>query len=412
MDNSNKYGIGAKDVYDKLYNRLENDNILFWNRMPFYVIIFGLCATGYGYSVFKLFSQDNITELFIHSACLIIALIGFIAALFWVIISKGSRYWFEKYFETIYHYERPDEEGLTYDKETKKVIITLKAGSYSMGKAQMLMGQLMMGLWAVIFIIHGVKILTDATLYNFLVNINQRDFILIFSGIIIFIKMSLMFKTSLIKSKEALTKLKKSLIKIKQSLKKNKASPLKSKELIKKSKKSFRKIKKSVLKKEGLFVKIKYAFRKIKESLMQLKASPSKRKELIKKSKEELRKIKYAHSTMEKVLVKIDKLALIIKKLIVKTMELIIKAIECLIKIIERLIKIKFFVKMKLFIKKHSLAIIAIICVSIYIMHLKLIGEMLLCFLILDLIIYTITNALKTDGMNSHEKIRDNLYKK
>jgi len=453
MSNSNKHGISAKDVYDKLYARMENDNTLFWNRIPFYITIFGLCATGYGYSVFKLlgisnaYKLDNLQILFTNGICLMITLIGFVVALFWVIISKGSRYWFEKYLEKVYHYERPDEDNIIYDKKTNRVmhadnnkpldnkartlllnifrendkiipynfslsksiedrkidnnIFSPKAGSYSMGKAQILMGQLMMGLWSVIFIIHGVNILTDDALYNLLeniVNINQRDFILIFSGIIIFIKILLMFKTSL-------AKVKKALVKIKKALTKSKASHLKSKELIAKSKKSFTKIKTSVLKKEGLFVKLKEAFRRMKESLIQLKASPLKRKELIVKSKKLFIKIKTSLSTMEKLLVKIDELVAIIKKLI-------IKAIEVLIKIIEVLINIKFFAKMKLFINKNLLAIISAICIAIYIMHVKWIGAMLLCFLILELITYIIVNALETDGMNSHEKIRNDLYKK
>ncbi|MGL5721264.1 MAG: hypothetical protein ACRCY4_02530 [Brevinema sp.] len=206
--NKNMYGISNKDIWEMFYTRLENDNKLFWGRLPFFITIFGLCVTGYGFVLLKLLDtsiSSNPSYWAYHCLLIFITFIGYIVALFWVIISKASRYWYERYNETLHALERPHENELTLDKDKKEIskvnptdstknypptdqekaeyhkifsdndmhtpynlfyladvpgrklsknIFSKSSFHYSIGNTQIVMGQLLMGLWGCLFCAH------------------------------------------------------------------------------------------------------------------------------------------------------------------------------------------------------------------------------------------------------------------
>ena len=203
---TNQYGISAKDFYEKMYIRLENDNQLFWNRIPFFISIFGFSFTGYGYLLLQIFTPTSDSAvapnaMFLQVACLAISGISYLVALFWVIISKGSRYWYERNHETLHALERPGEHGLIWDKDKQDIVLNgsdkekvdnrekfqkiyktnienmpynffdlvsipnekFKSNvfsnndpyHYSIGKVQILMGRCLLFFWGIICLAHG-----------------------------------------------------------------------------------------------------------------------------------------------------------------------------------------------------------------------------------------------------------------
>ena len=151
-----------------------------WQRSIFITTFIILIYTGYGaiwLNFFKcnfklgefLFFIDNIASIFI-------AILGYILSLLYIMMGKGSKYWYERYEEYILDIEKDSELCVMRDlyKRYCKVdesLLSRDAEKYSVSKINIILGQVSAGVWIFIFTIHIVILLCIIypKLFNFFI---------------------------------------------------------------------------------------------------------------------------------------------------------------------------------------------------------------------------------------------------
>ena len=169
-----------------------------WQRSIFITTFIILTYTGYGaiwLNFFKcnftlgefLFFISNIVSIFI-------ATLGYILSLLYIMMGKGSKYWYERYEEYILDIEKDSELCVMKDlcKRYFKVdesLLSRDAGKYSVSKINILLGQISAGVWLLIFTVHIVILLCIIypKLFNFFVEYGICFIILFIVVILIFL---------------------------------------------------------------------------------------------------------------------------------------------------------------------------------------------------------------------------------
>ena len=150
-----------KDYYK--IRKFEIQNL--WQRSVFLATFIVILFTGYGTLVEKLLSLDGSKAIIAHIICCFLALIGSIFSMIWIMMAKGSKAWFEIY-------ERKIIDGIETEKKLnipKKYrmrkgapwkldnsLWTRKPGAYSVSKINILLGQVLWGIWILIFVLHSI----------------------------------------------------------------------------------------------------------------------------------------------------------------------------------------------------------------------------------------------------------------
>lgn len=147
-----------------------------------------LLFTGYGVLFSKFYdyfstSQPIVTSLFFLSiASLVLSLLGVVFAVFWIMMAKGSKAWYEIYEKAICEIEGATEknktsEGNDVDRYTNEKVNQLRkenllhgllleraecndnifstdAGSYSVSRVNIAIGHVSLVFWAILYFIH------------------------------------------------------------------------------------------------------------------------------------------------------------------------------------------------------------------------------------------------------------------
>lgn len=170
-----------KDYYK--IRKFEIQNL--WQRSIFLATFIAILFTGYGAFVEKLLSYDGLKAVIAHIICYLLAIIGSIFSMIWIMMAKGSKAWFEIY-------ERKIIEGIETEKKLNipeeyrmskgapwtlnNSLWTQEPGAYSVSKINILLGQVLRVIWVIISVIHSVLILI--TTYSFKEDNTSCDIIL------------------------------------------------------------------------------------------------------------------------------------------------------------------------------------------------------------------------------------------
>ena len=104
--------------YQKLYiNRLwecrDFELTHFWQRSVFLGTFLVLIYTAYGAVIIQIL-QNNVSSLMtLHMIAIFITLIGAIFSIIWIMMAKGSKFWYELYERKIYSFEENNKTNPT-----------------------------------------------------------------------------------------------------------------------------------------------------------------------------------------------------------------------------------------------------------------------------------------------------------
>ena len=162
-----------------------------WQRSIFITTFIILIYTGYGAICLNFFKCNFKLEEFLffiaNIVSIFIAILGYILSLLYIMIGKGSKYWYERYEEYILDIEKDSDINVMdslYERYFKvnKSLLTRDAGKYSVSKINIMLGQISACIWFFILVVHSF-ILIYSKLFYF--SIEVRCIIMIFIVVIL-----------------------------------------------------------------------------------------------------------------------------------------------------------------------------------------------------------------------------------
>lgn len=153
-------------IYEKLWNCRNFEIEHYWHRMVFMTAFLVLIFASYGGFIISWMKADSRLPFMVGNyIAIFIVLIGFLLSSLWIMMSKGSKAWYEEYEHVIgiFLKDRKDAcfSGLAYEKikeprsfKISNSLFNTKAGSYSVSKIGIAIGHLAMVIWVSLGIAH------------------------------------------------------------------------------------------------------------------------------------------------------------------------------------------------------------------------------------------------------------------
>ena len=156
---------------------------MLWTRLTLLGAFMGLTYAGYGALILKGLDTINNWEAF-HLAAVGASVFGLLFSVLWITTAKGSKAWFERYEAMLVYFQKTykdlgmfaqvdgEELVLSYLDYKKRCVLkcvqpvdsnlfSQRAGSFSVSKIPIVMGQMSMLAWLMIGIVHGLVLTTD-----------------------------------------------------------------------------------------------------------------------------------------------------------------------------------------------------------------------------------------------------------
>lgn len=166
-----------------------------WQRSIFITTFIILIYTGYG-AIWLNFLKCNfkLEEFLFFIANIVsifIAILGYILSLLYIMIGKGSKYWYERYEEYILDIEKDSDINVMYSLGNKKYfevnesLLSRDAGKYSVSKINIMLGQISACIWFFILVVHSFILIYLICSKSFYFSIEVRCVIMIFIVVIL-----------------------------------------------------------------------------------------------------------------------------------------------------------------------------------------------------------------------------------
>lgn len=212
--------ITAKDLYKEAWDcrNFEINNL--WQRSIFLGAFMLAIATGYGTLILKMVFLDTCTEsndlqnqntIWIsHLMAIGICYLGYIFSILWIMMTKGSKYWFERYEAAIDYfvdcYDYPKKKNRLFskkamkwcekkelhlkigrefprhgklpEKDSNKNLLSPKGGTFSVSKINCMIGIVGIIVWSCLNVIHGIVFFRSVFSINNLPECLCRDIVL------------------------------------------------------------------------------------------------------------------------------------------------------------------------------------------------------------------------------------------
>ena len=170
--------ITSKDVYSSLWRCRDFELSHLWQRSIFLTTFLVMSFTGYGSILLRVceyVTDDNkcIPFCILNMAGLCIALLGIVLSALWIMMGKGSKAWYEKYENALYHIERNekyskaivandmDDEMLMHGSlpaanPLDTSLFTTNAGRFSVSRINIAIGQVSIVVWCLAYLIQSI----------------------------------------------------------------------------------------------------------------------------------------------------------------------------------------------------------------------------------------------------------------
>jgi hypothetical protein len=166
-DNTN---ITQKELREHLYKCRDFEIKHLWQRSVFLWTFLGFTYTAYGFVFKKIIEKTSDTEI-LHFAAIILGTLGVLLSLLWIMMGKGSKYWYEVYLHKISLIEddlslgiHPDFKSISTnipEDKINKCIFSCKAARYSPSQINIALGQISLCVWIVILFVHFFILFND-----------------------------------------------------------------------------------------------------------------------------------------------------------------------------------------------------------------------------------------------------------
>lgn len=158
--------VSHKELRETFYRLRDFEISNLWQRSIFLSALLVLFFPAYGVLVSKLLESAG-RHIVYHEICCALALCAIIFSIIWIMMAKGSKAWFEVYERKIIEIEKEEDLGIEGEysmhymgKEPWSLdsrLLSGKAGCYSVSKLNILIGQFLLILWVIIFMIHYIR---------------------------------------------------------------------------------------------------------------------------------------------------------------------------------------------------------------------------------------------------------------
>lgn len=170
--------ITSKDVYSSLWRCRDFELSHLWQRSIFLTTFLVMSFTGYGSMLLRVceyITDDNkcIPFCILNIAGLCIALLGIVLSALWIMMGKGSKAWYEKYGNALYHIERNekyskaivandmDDEMLMHGSlpaanPLDTSLFTTNAGRFLVSRINIAIGQVSIVVWCLAYLIQSI----------------------------------------------------------------------------------------------------------------------------------------------------------------------------------------------------------------------------------------------------------------
>lgn len=170
--------ITSKDVYSSLWRCWDFELSHLWQRSIFLTTFLVMSFTGYGSMLLRVceyITDDNkcIPFCILNIAGLCIALLGIVLSALWIMMGKGSKAWYEKYENALYHIERNekyskaivandmDDEMLMHGSlpaanPLDTSLFTTNAGRFLVSRINIAIGQVSIVVWCLAYLIQSI----------------------------------------------------------------------------------------------------------------------------------------------------------------------------------------------------------------------------------------------------------------
>lgn len=166
-----------KDLYQHLWEGRKFELSHFWQRSIFLTGIFVVLLASYGKVVFTMyFPEEGIvdTSSIQHLIVWGLSLLCLIFSMLWIMMSKGSKYWYERYEESLNALfekssllnnttENMPRHGVLYhpsDERYSDNIFSTNAGGYSVSKVNITIGIIGVFVFSILNVIHFANFLS------------------------------------------------------------------------------------------------------------------------------------------------------------------------------------------------------------------------------------------------------------
>lgn len=167
--------VESLDIYERLCHCRDFEIKLQWERAVFLTAFLIACFAGYGSFVLSVHQNGVgcLSSLVVKSVPVVLSFIGMVLSLLWIMMSKGSKAWYEFYEKAIEAFAR---DSITDDKirylcaqqwqkmpfinradMSDSLLLPLKVtqgGAYSVSKIVIMIGWLSLVAWTTLFVLH------------------------------------------------------------------------------------------------------------------------------------------------------------------------------------------------------------------------------------------------------------------
>lgn len=170
VDVSDVSTVSLRDIYMRLCLCRDFEIKLQWERAVFLTAFLIACFAGYGSFLLSVHQHGVgfLSPTVVKVIPLMITLIGIVLSVFWILMAKGSKSWYEHYEQAIvafasnYH-GAIDENLMAHNwiaipgikaKKMSNSILTLYGGVYSVSKIVIAIGICSFAIWSALFLVH------------------------------------------------------------------------------------------------------------------------------------------------------------------------------------------------------------------------------------------------------------------
>lgn len=173
MENGTENCISQKDIYKESWEGRNFEISHLWQRSVFLAVFMLAIASAYGKTIFNMVFEmseiENITYQQ-HIVALVICYLGMIFSMLWIMMGKGSKYWYEKYEQAIDWYiynsdifgEISEEEpyhGNLPKIDTSENLFSTMAARYSVSRVNIAIGIIALIVYSFLTVIHFGEVL-------------------------------------------------------------------------------------------------------------------------------------------------------------------------------------------------------------------------------------------------------------
>lgn len=149
------------EQYKRLWACRDFELSHFWQRSIFLTAFLVLIFTSYGAMWLNILTRTNILNyITFHRISIFISMLGIIFSVLWILMAKGSKYWYEAYEEAISliesspEYENYKCQEVVSENTDKNLFLNTKGFRYSVSGINIVIGQIMAILWFLILPVH------------------------------------------------------------------------------------------------------------------------------------------------------------------------------------------------------------------------------------------------------------------